>query len=50
MARLARTRLSKEQFMTKHIWMSPPNHPRQRFLIERKYAFKLKAEGWTLAK
>ena len=36
--------------MSNTVWMSPPGHPRQRFLIERKYVFKMKAEGWTLAK
>lgn len=34
----------------KHVWMSPPNHPRQRFLIEKRFMFKMRAEGWTLCK
>lgn len=35
---------------TKHVWMSPSNKPRQRFLVELKYAFMLKAKGWRFVR
>jgi hypothetical protein len=36
--------------MSNTVWMSPPDHPRQRFLIEKRFMFKMKAEGWVIAK